>query len=280
MDYSTLNLEALQKRPEYTGKARISDSMGVGCHLDPPGYPSYFLQNLWAANGDYSSRGAYQVIVEPDGTPRTIFTQEDDSYKKEVHEAKLRRLWSPLPIDHPRTDAWMRHIYGYFGRMYVDPSIPNGTNVDKMVQYPVPSYELVKVGLFIPEKLIPSFILAQDWMDAATKATVLAQEGHMQEVLETRLKEAVAAFTAKRKAICTPENSAAVRYIQRFYPEHQPVVEWLNGPIPDAPAGRGNWWETEAQRPTPENCKPRSCGPHPVNKSWCQWCGWKKDEDK
>lgn len=66
-----------------------------------------------------------------------------------------------------------------------------------------------------------------------------------------------------------PANSRAYWYIKEFYSEHEPHLEYI------AATPKGNtpcWWETEDT--WPDVCRPRSCGPHPVNGSRCQYCGW------
>jgi len=74
---------------------------------------------------------------------------------------------------------------------------------------------------------------------------------------------------AKLAEVCVPENYRPTRVVKEFYPEHEYDEIEAHQSRTCVP----HWWETEAEVPNP--CKPRSCGPHPINGSWCQWCGWK-----
>jgi len=65
------------------------------------------------------------------------------------------------------------------------------------------------------------------------------------------------------------DNAMWVRTVRKHYPDFMPSQATLEiaGNVP-------YWWETEESAPNHDACKPRSCGPHPVNGTWCQWCGW------
>lgn len=193
MDYSTINIDRLLRLPvsrrANSNKYHIGNSMGQGCFMDAPGYPSYFLQSIYTPNGNNPSKGECTVIRH-ENEFYVVATMEDDSIEK-----KLQWLWLPLPIDHPRVRAWIRYNYSYFARCY----------------------------------------------EPATSRS--------------------------------PENHRAVRNIRKFYPDYEPEIELINTP-PKAYGKEGNWWETDAMQPAPDQCRPRSIGRHPINGNWCQWCGW------
>lgn len=74
-----------------------------------------------------------------------------------------------------------------------------------------------------------------------------------------------------------PENHDAYRNVKRYYPEAEPVESFILNPPRWGDGGPGGWWETENEQPSPQTCKPRN-GTHPMNGSWCQWCGWYSKE--
>ncbi len=156
--------------------------MGMGCFLGPPGYPSYFLRAVYTRHGNSPRKGTTEVITDADGVNRVIFTV--DEWDTDKRDTRLRKLWVPLPIDHPRTRAWIAYVYGYMKNMYRNTEAPEGR------QY------------YASDMIVKS---------------------------------------AKNAELCTPENSAAVNLIRRYYPEHQPDMDLLDN---GAGYGQGSdWWD-------------------------------------
>lgn len=71
-----------------------------------------------------------------------------------------------------------------------------------------------------------------------------------------------------------PEHHLAYLLVKKHYPEAKPRLDIIHDPSPWGMNGIGTWWERLETKPTPENCPGDSIGKHPVNKSWCQVCGW------
>ena len=67
---------------------------------------------------------------------------------------------------------------------------------------------------------------------------------------------------AGRAAIATPENHSAVVRIRGFYPDFSNPPELF----------QADWWEREAEAPTPENCPGHSGTPHGKFDN-CRYCG-------
>lgn len=90
------------------------------------------------------------------------------------------------------------------------------------------------------------------------------------------------AAAVKANGVPKVEDHAAVLEIRKFYPEYQPEQDLIDQPPVSGCGSEGSWWETESERPTPETCKPRyeggSMSRHPINGTWCQWCGWVSSE--
>lgn len=115
IDYSTLNVEELRQLPEadiYPG-CHVSDSRGAGCFMDPPGYPSHFLQSVYNARGNHPYRGSEQVIYHPETGYREIINARG-TWDTDTHKALMRRLWVPLPLDSERVQGWLAHAAGYY----------------------------------------------------------------------------------------------------------------------------------------------------------------------
>lgn len=257
---STINQEQLEKLTPYEKPPtdQLQQKSGNGCFLDPPGFPSYYTQSVYTQYGNSPRKGVEMVIFG-----RALYHSSDwDGVKDwdQLHEnrqRRLKRLWVPLPPHHPRTKAWMGALFQHFRHCYKS-ATELEYNKPKTVVYPVPSYELKTY------RDDPRF--SDEYRNAA-RAEV-EQYNHD--------------LTARRKAEATIDNHLAVITIRRYYPDYMPSPETeaalLAGQIPDGYTERGNWWETEDQKPTPETCRPRSVGVHPINGKWCQWCGWQAEE--
>ncbi|MDE2099697.1 MAG: hypothetical protein KGL39_20760 [Patescibacteria group bacterium] len=249
LDWSTINLDRLNKLSVYAKPAsyQFQQDPGNCCAGDAPGYPSYFTRSVYTQHGNSPRRGAQMVIVGPDGVAHVI---AKDGESSEHTDKVLHSLWLPLPLDHPRVRAWIANTYRHQRHCYYDLSKPSNDR-DRTVIFPVPYYNLRQ---FVDD---PRF--SDEWR--ANEQASIAQ--------------ANAEIIAATKAIATPDNHAAVVIIRKFYQEYQPEQELIDNP----PQNIAQWWETEAEAPTPENCHPHSVGPHPVNGNWCQWCGWHQDSD-
>lgn len=263
MDFSTINLDVLRSLPQYKipPSYHLQKDSGNGCYGDAPGYPTYFTRSVYDKDGNNPSRGPYWVITFEDvvagGRVHYVTSSEwapGDTWEKchARQEALFRRLWLPLPLDHERVKLWIAETYRHHATCYYDDSKPERDN-DHTLIYPVPSYKLAK---FVDDERF-----SDDWRTKA-KAEI---EARNHEIIRYAGNVAV------------PENHSAVRIIRRFYPEHQPDLDLIAHPPTKVV---GQWWETEAQRPTPETCRPRSIGPHPINTTWCQWCGWYSDSEE
>lgn len=128
-DYSTLRLDRLHSLPVYTGKCRASTHMGSGCFLDPPGFPSYFLQHLYNTHGYTPVNVPQAVIYSPQGNPHIVLPSDRQTWGtpgmtwekcQTQRERALRRLWVPMPLEHPRTQAWISTLFGYFRNCWID----------------------------------------------------------------------------------------------------------------------------------------------------------------
>jgi hypothetical protein len=76
-----------------------------------------------------------------------------------------------------------------------------------------------------------------------------------------------------------PEHHLAHLAVVEFYPEAKPRLDLIENPPKWGKGGEGHWWETFETRPSPEKCPGDRIGRHPVNGSWCQFCGWTAPEE-
>ena len=251
MDWSTINKDKLHQLQPYTTPTsyHLQKDSGNGCAGDPPGYPTYFTRSVYTAQGNSPRRGATLVlggyVVEKNEDWEGV--KGWDEYRAE-RDAVLHSLWNPLPLDHPRTRAWIRDSYRHLNKCYRDEERPEYGRAGTLI-FPVPSYKLKK----------------------------FYDEARFNDDYRTKERAAVDAYNRaefdRANAIATPDNHMAVVKIRRFYPEYQPEQDLIDNPPRQV---EGMWWETDAVQPTPENCCPR-WHLHAFGKSgagWCQWCGW------
>lgn len=122
LDYSTLNLDRLHKQyPVYKKPATytIDSNLGLGCFMDAPGYPSYFVQSVSTQYGNPLAKGVTTVIYDPQcGHYHAVASVETP---RSYYERMLKKLWKPLPIDHMRVRLWMMAVYQYQNNCYYTP---------------------------------------------------------------------------------------------------------------------------------------------------------------
>ena len=235
-----LSLLPLYKKPP---SYQLQPDPGNGCYLDPPGYPTYFTQSVYTKQGGTPPRGATLILMG-----RVVESQSDwkssmdwDKLSK-VRANKLRKLWNPLPLDHPRTIAWIKAVYSHLRNCYHN---KDASSEDSTLIYPIPKYEL------------KTFVDDERFSD------------------EWRIKERATIDQANTEAIAQalkiaiPENHLAVRSIHKFYPEYEPDLELIKNPPTFTPTG----WERFSKCPTPKTCPGGMGNKHPLNGSWCQVYG-------
>lgn len=221
----------------------ISKKDGMGGFLEPPGHPDHYCH---LAYGKDSGASISSVIEDEDGEYADHLAPD---VLKQVQELYAQWERTKPPIDHPRTLAWMQHAYAHFAHCYKDDKAeaePFEYGRPATLIFPVPYYKLRQF------RDDPRF--SEEWR--VRELAVIKQENDE--------------IKAKYAKVCTPENYSAVRLIRRYYPEHEPRLDWIATP----PQQPGNWYEELETQPTPDNCPGDMGHKHPVNGSWCQFCGW------
>jgi hypothetical protein len=259
LDTSTINMDSLSRHPRAVLRSDYHlGGRGNGCFMDPPGYPTYYTQPVYTSNGNDPRRGPTMVLMGHVVDRAEWPVGATYERQREVIDALMRRLYVPLPYEHPRVQAWERSLYAYFRTMYEDPDgLGDEHDHGKMIQYPVPSYRLRTVR-------------ADPSLSAETNANIR--------------RDIEAENEAKReayRAACTPERHTAAVRVRAIYPDAPAREDLIAEPPPWGKGGDGEWWTVLAERPTPEQCEPARgvSGRHPLNGQWCQWCGWTADKE-
>jgi hypothetical protein len=118
ISYETIDIVRLRRLAHYNKPPtyELQSDPGNGCFLDPPGYPSYFTRSVYTQHGNNPWRGPQMVLLG-----RVVQTAREDHEKV---SARLKRLYKPLPLDHPRTRAWVQELYKHLQHCYRDPADP------------------------------------------------------------------------------------------------------------------------------------------------------------
>jgi hypothetical protein len=247
---STINLDKLGRLPLYIPPPTytLQKDPGNGCFLDPPGYPTYFTRSVYTMYGNNPRKGAQMVISGRvvESSQDWKFCKDWDAYRSKI-DARLKRLYNPLPIDHPRVRAWIQYLYAYFHHCYQDPK--KGPKVEDLVICPV-SFTSLKNFTDDPR-------FSDEWREKEKAAVEQANR----EIIEAA------------RPLAIPENHRAVKIIQEYYPDYQPEVDLIENP----PGSPGDWWERLDAKPTPQECPGLHGKKHPANGSWCQMCGWREE---
>jgi len=272
MDYSTLNHDELMKLPaaNIPPSYRLDRSMGSGCFGDPPGYPTYFIQNVSTQAGNSPGRDGVTTAVIRGRAISSVGNYLDD------RAPLMDLLWKPLPLEHPRVQAWIRSRFSHHRTHYLHPSMIGEYGRDRASffwseKHGVPSHSL---RTFTTDESATRVRKVDQWIiDSDPELAAKAQQ-----LEEDRVKLIMDKIYAEARALATPDNHCAVVYIRKHYPDYEPDLDLIDNP---PSSSDGNWWEVEAERPTPETCKPpRWGGLHPMNGKWCQHCGWHEEEEE
>lgn len=246
--WETINMEVLKRLPVYTlpPTYQLQRDMGNGCAGDPPGYPTYFTRSVYTRHGNSGAYG-YSLVIERGGVCYGIKPGWKNKVRAVPCEELMRRLWLPLPLGHPRTQAWIASRFKHLHSCYLNPVLSGREQWDKIVFYPVPKWKL--------ESFVDDPRFSDEW--------------RTKEKAQVELKNSE--IIASAANIASDYNHAAVVRIREYYPEFQPTRDQIDGKVETV----GNWWETMATQPTPETCPGQYGTAHPVNGSWCQMCGYK-----
>lgn len=260
VDYSTLNISKVMKLPVHTLPPSYhydGERSNSGSTFSPPGYPSNFTTYVYTQYGNTPPRGASMVIILNGiayivestryGRPTGRYTQHM------MHKVDLERLYLPLPIDHPRVQAWIARTYAHQNRCYVlpegvGPSVLGAKHTDRMFIYPVPDYKLKSF------RDDPRF--SEEWREAEKRYIDRANND-----IERLYSQ-----------YATDDSYLPVQTIRKYYPEYQ--MDWSL--VENPPARPGDWWAKHDVSPTEGECPGLIMGttriPHGQN-SWCQFCG-------
>lgn len=236
---STINTGVLDQYPlvELVSGYRVDKHQGSGCFMDPPGYPTYFLQHVYNAQGNSPAKGPELVLFGRElRRAERPFVSWDASNAE--HDAMMRSLYRPLPPDHPRVEAWLTRALGYFGRGILDK--PGDRSVDK-TRFVTPfEFKLATLG---KEALGVPFL-----------------EGDLM---------------AKGLPIRSFSVACLVLDLYPDWPEDDLRRRLANGGAYGS-GGPGDWWERHDEPFTPDTCPGLFGRQHPASGTWCQMCGWTK----
>lgn len=263
LDWSTINLEELNKLPVavLTHGDHLQEDSGTGCAGDPPGFPTYFTRTVYSNTGD-NARGEWEQVIGDRGTERTKWKAGETWEQRQAKQhALFLKLWKPLPIDHPRTAAWIQATFKHHNHCYHAPEHQEVNNKwsDTMLIWPGGCCGETPFGKIKDEAFEVEYTKNFDKWAEENKAAFIAD-----------IRAHNAPIVAKCKSVATPDNHDGTILVRRYYPEFQPSPELIAGDF-ESP---GNWWETLTTKPTPEECPGQYSNAHPVNGSWCQFCGW------
>lgn len=226
-DYSTLNLEAIQACPtlrewqhehSLNSGYRISGHAGSACFLDAPGFPNYFVHTTDPMSR-YDTTDPI-VIPIPQGQEGATVSMDTLYVVSGQYPRDLFPFWVPLPEDHPRVVLWMMHSYAYFKHCYGNPF--GERDVNHCLIWPIPFYNL-------PARFRDHEGYSEEYR--TRQCAQVAEENH--------------AYIESLRDLAVPENHLAVLHIRKFYPGHQPILEWIEKPPtpPDRQKGTEHWWE-------------------------------------
>lgn len=265
IDTSTVNMKRMALLPAYKKPPtyKISEHMGNGCAGDPPGYPTYFTRSIYTQSGNSPRQGTPQML---------LFGRVVDNGKVEYEEVKklLRKMWKPLPLDHARTQAWIRATFIHHRHCYHVPGHENFSwhSDERMLIWPGGCLGQTPFGTLKDLDFEIKYAQQNSCYDKWTQ-----EEKH---AFMTQISEANVRIRKDCEAVAVPENAIATILVRRYYPDFVPTPDLFDNELTNP----GSWWERLPRQPTPEECPGTDWAPHPCNKIWCQVCGWHAEAEK
>lgn len=265
IDTTTINSKRLALLPAYKKPEtyRIDTRMGNGCAGDPPGYPTYFTRCVYTQHGNSPRPGSPCLLL----MGRVV---DDGKRSREEVKELLHRLWQPLAIDHPRTVAWIESTFCHHRHCYHVPGQEAlcWSDDKRLLIWPGGCLGKTPFGTLKDPKLEIELARRHEAFD---KWTAEEKEKFVSAVTANNHR-----ISRECEAVAVPENATATLVVRRFYPAFAPTPELMSETLQRT----GNWWARLPRRPTPEQCPGESWSAHPVNRPWCQVCGWHEAETK
>lgn len=231
-DRSTINAKALEALPlaRIAAGCRTDSHYGMGCAGDPPGFPSYFLQSVYNAQGNDPRKGSTVVLFG-----RKIENAED-SWNQDKRDELLRSLYLPLPLDSERVQLWIAATFQHLHNCYQHPT-EKEYGRPKVIIYPLPFYEKEPLKEFRDD-----FRFSDEWR-IAEKVAIAEANVSIRKINDER--------KAERAKVCTVDNHCAVVTIRRYYPSFVPTEKQIQDPDEQF---QTEWPYRYASRPTDQNC--------------------------
>lgn len=264
IDTSTVNMKRMALLPAYKKPEtyRLGD-MGNGCAGDPPGYPTYFTRRIYTRYGNSPRIGTPQML---------LFGRVVDNGKVEYEEVKklLRKMWKPLPLDHVRTQAWIRATFVHHRHCYHVPGHENFPwhSGERMLIWPGGCFGQTPFGTLMDLDFEIKYAQQNSCYDKWTQEE--------KNAFVTQISEANVRIRKACEEVAVPDNADGTILVRQFYPDFVPAPELFDDDLKNP----GTWWERLPRRPTPEECPGERWSPHPCNKTWCQVCGWHAEAEK
>lgn len=249
-DWSTINIRELLKRPRYNlpPTYHLQKDSGNGCSGDPPGYPTYFTRSVYTQYGN-TSKGPGLVI-------------DTMNHGLRIVPQNLGILWLKLPMEHPRTQAWIQATMLHHRHCYHLPGWKNWRDESHFLIWP---------GGFMGNTPFGKLNDIEFETDYARKNKAFDKwERKHQNDFRKSMEHANEIITRQCIAVATSDNHNGTILVRRHYLEFKPTEELIQAEFPHP----GNWWKTMAEKPQPDQCPGQYRHPHPVNGTWCQMCGW------
>ncbi len=237
---STLDADAVNALPVVKMRPswRVSPSAGMGCYGDAPGFPTYFLRAVYDHHGNTPKNGPDSVLLGTDG--------EWHEFSTSNRNERARALYKPLPVEHPRAQAWIAATMAHTQHCYADVERPEYSRPGTLI-FPVSDYKL------------KTFRDNPQWTEEYRAAA----------------KNEVEAFNRyeidRATRIATVGNHQGVRSVREIYPDWSPRDPSIVNGIPGYT--HADWWEDSETPPELGQCPGAQNVSREHTDAFCQYCG-------
>ena len=277
LDHSTVDWERIRSKRKLYKKPpsyQLSQCGNIDTEKLPPGHPQQFMKRVVTRHGGQVRDGPIYVLCDPED-PDKLYSFK---YREPAQDSPLlgNVYWKPLPLEHPRTQLWIRSLIYKYPHNYIAPLLDEELRINKRAKkekHVLCAYSDNSLGKYqdidFEVRYAQKHKYFDKWRPEYQEEFIREIEEHNKNLIETCL------------AIATAPNHVInqKRLVSKFYPEFV-LTEQLLEEVWDTLDTRGRlgtWWYTMSRKPEPQECPGYSRRRHPSQSKWCELCGWIAD---
>ena len=287
LDHSTVDWERIRSKRRLYKKPpsyQLYQYDNIDTETLPPGHPRRFMRRVVTRHGGQVRGGPIYVLRDPEDSDKLYSFKPREPNQDSPSLGNV--YWKPLPLEHPRTQLWIRSLIHTYPHNYIAPLLDEELRINKRAK------EEKHISCNYADHSLGKYRDLDFEVQYAQKHKCFDKwRPEYQEQFIREIKDSNKNLIETCLAIATAPNHVInqKRLVSKFYPEFV-LTEELLEEVWDALDTRGNlgtwwytrgklgtWWYTMSRKPEPHECPGYSRRRHPSQSNWCELCGWVAD---